>query len=90
MASDDKDKRRGELGMSRWIKSGLSEATTIESSLRDSEFRLQIRVMRRCRRANFQNLVPTPRSRRDVMSSKIKVPAPTLVIIALMMNYRRG
>ena len=79
--------------MSSWMKSGFSEATTIESSLGDPEARgLWIRgLVRRCRRGttDFQYLVPMPRTIRDAARSKIKVPAPTVVIMALMVNYRR-
>lgn len=39
---------------------------------------------------NVENLVPIPRNiRGGRTSSMIKVPAPTLVIIAVIVNYRR-
>lgn len=41
-------------------------------------------------RVNVENLVPIPRNIRGRTSSMIKVPAPTLVIIAVIVNYRRG
>jgi len=74
------------------MKRGFSEATTIESSLGDPEARgLRIRGVRRCKKGttDFQYLVPIPRIIRDATRSRIKVPAPTVVIIALMVNYRR-
>ncbi len=50
-ASNDRDKRRGELEMSNWI-SGFSKVTDIiESTVRGSEARgLRIRVIMRCRK----------------------------------------
>ena len=33
---------------------------------------------------------PKPRSTRDAANNRIKVPAPRLEIVALMMNYREG
>jgi len=92
-SSNCSDERRGELGMSSWMKSGFSEAATIDLSLGDPEAgRLWIRgVVRRCRKGttDFQYLVPIPRIIRDATRSRIKVPAPTVVIMALMVNYRR-
>lgn len=85
LASDDSDKSRGEVGMSSLMKSCFSEGPIIDSSFWDAEARgLRIRVIRCCRRgrASLQNLVPIPRSMRDATSSKIEVPAPTVVIIA--------
>jgi len=93
LASGDIDKRKGELGMLSSIKSGFSEGAIIDSGLCDLDARgLRIRVIRCCRRGtvNLQNLVPIPRSTRDATSSRIKVPAPTLVVIAFIVNYRRG
>ena len=86
------DKRKGELGMSSWMKSGFSEPITMVSSLWDLEARgLRIQVIRGWMGpANFQNLVPMPRNIREATKSKIKVPAPAVIIMALMMNYRRG
>lgn len=88
------DKRKGELGMSSWMKSGFSEPITMVSSLWDPEALrgLRIQLIRGCRMgpANFQNLVPMPRYIREATKSRIKVPAPAVIIMALMMNYRRG
>jgi hypothetical protein len=80
--------------MSSWIKCGFSEPIAIESvSLWDPEARgLRIRVIRGRRRglANFdQNLVPMPRSIREATSSRTTVPAPTAIIMALMIDYRK-
>ena len=84
-ACSDSEKSRGEVGMSSSMKSGFSEGPIIDSRFWDAEVRgLRIRVIRCCRRgrANLQNLVPIPRSTRDATSSRIKVPAPSVVIIA--------
>lgn len=84
-ACSDSEKSRGEVGMSSSMKSGFSEGPIIDSSFWDAEARgLRIRVIRCCRRGrtNLQNLAPIPRSTRDTTSSRIKVPAPTVVIIA--------
>jgi hypothetical protein len=79
--------------MSSWIKSGFSEPITMESiSFWDPEARsLRIRVIRGCTRgtANFQNLVPMPRNIREATSSRTRVPAPTVIIMALMIDYRK-
>ena len=79
--------------MSSWMNSCFSEAITMESGsgLWEPEARgLRIRVIRGCRRprgfASFQNLVPRPRNIRDAASSRIRVPAPTVVIIDCMIN----
>lgn len=47
--------------------------------------------MRRGRRrpreiASFQNLVPIPRNMSEAASSRIRVPAPTIVIMDFMVN----
>jgi hypothetical protein len=60
------------------------------SRLWDPEARiLRIQVIRGRKRglANFQNLVPRPRNIREANSSRIRVPAPTVMIMALMINY---
>ena len=75
------------------MKSGFSEGTTIDSGFWDFDARgLRMRVIGCCRKGteNLQNLVPIPRSIRGATSSRIKVPAPTLVIIAVIVDYRRG
>jgi len=67
------------------MKSGFSEGTTIwDLNARG----LRMRVIRCCRKGtvNLQNLVRIPRSIRGATSSRIKVPAPTLVIIAVIVN----
>ena len=89
--SDGSDKRRGELGMSSWINSCFSEGITMESGLWEPEARvLRIRVIRGCRRpkgiASFQNLVPIPRNIKEAASSRIRVPAPTVIIMDFMVN----
>ena len=70
--------------------SGFSEGTIIwDVNARG----LLMRVICCCRKdsVNVENLVPIPRSIRGrTSSSRIKVPAPTLVIIAVIVNYRRG
>ena len=84
-ASGDSDKKRGEFGMSSSMKSGFSEGTTIwDLNARG----LRVRVIRCCRkgRVNLQNLVRIPRSIRGATSSRTKVPAPTLVIIAVIVR----
>ena len=92
-ATNGRDKRKGELGMSNWMR-GFSKATdTIESTVRGSEARgLRIRVMIRCRKVvvDLKNFDPNPRSTRDAANNRIRVPAPRLEIVALMMNYREG
>lgn len=79
--------------MSSWINSSFSEAITMEfeSSLWSSEARgLRIRVRRGRRRprgvASFQNLVPIPRNISETASSRIRVPAPTIMIMDFMVN----
>jgi hypothetical protein len=92
-SSDGSEKRKGELGMSSWMNSGFSEPITMVSGFWDPEARgLQIQLIRGCTMglANFQNLVPMPRNIREATKIRIKVPAPAVIIMALMMNYRRG
>ncbi len=79
--------------MSSWMKSRFSEGITMELGLWEPEARgLRIRVIRGCRRpkgmANFQNLVPIPRNTRDATNSRIGVPAPKVMIMDFMINYR--
>ena len=89
-ASDGSDKRRGELGMSSWMKSGFSEPITMESSLWDPEaLGLRIQVIRGCRRGlasfQFQNLVPIPRNIREATRSRTRVPAPRVIMMMTLM-----
>ena len=65
----------------------------MESSLWDPEARsLRIQVIRGCKSglANFQNLVPRPRNIREATSNRIRVPAPTVMIMTLMINNEKG
>lgn len=77
--------------MSSWMNSCFSEVITMESGLWEPEARgLRIRVIRGRRRprgiASFQNLVAIPRNIREAASSRIRVPAPTIVIMDFMIN----
>jgi hypothetical protein len=77
--------------MSSWMNSRFSEAITMESGLWEPEARgLRIQVIRGRRRprgiASFQNLVTIPRNIREAASSRIRVPAPTIVIMDFMVN----
>ena len=92
-ASNGSDKRRGELGILNWIKGFSRETGNIESTARGSEAReLRIRVMIRRRKVvvDPRNFDPIPRSRRDAANNRIRVPAPRLEIVTLMVNYRKG
>ena len=62
------------------------------SSLWDPEARsLRIQVIRGRKRglADFQNLVPRPRNIREANNSRIRVPAPTVMIMALMIKIMK-
>jgi hypothetical protein len=86
-ASDGRDKRRGELGMSSWMKTGFSKETEImRSSFRgDLEgSSSQIRMASRCKRwtDSLQRVAPRPRYKKgSINSRRIMAPAPRLVII---------
>jgi len=76
------------------ITSSFSHATTMELRLWYPEARrLQVRlgVIRKRPKgiAKFQNLVPIPRNMRDATSSRIRVPAPTVMIMAFMINIKK-
>ena len=93
LASNGSDKRRGELGMLKWIR-GFSKATdTIDSTVRGSEAReVRIRVRIRCNKVviDLKNFDPMPRSTSDAANNRIRVPAPRLEIVTLMVDYREG
>jgi len=92
-ASNGSDKRRGELGILNWIKWFSRETDNIGSTARGIEARgLRIRAMIRCRKVvvDLRNFDPIPRSTRDAANNRIRVPAPRLEIVTLMVNYRNG
>ena len=65
----------------------------MESSLWDPEARsLRIQVIRggKSGLVSFQNLVPRPRNIREATSSKIRVPAPTVMIMTLMIKRMKN
>lgn len=77
--------------MSSWMYSCFSEVITMESGFWEPEARgFRIRVIRGRRKprgiTSFQNLVPMPRNIREAASSRIMVPAPTIVIMNFMMD----
>ena len=93
LASNGSDRRKGELGILKWIR-GFSKVTdTIESTVRGSEAReVRIRVRNRFNKVvvDLKNFDPIPRSTRDAANNRIRVPAPRLEIVTLMVDYREG